>query len=84
MIVYKKDGGDYILMANSSRGVMKLPAQKLDSYKAITAQTDVTGVPYETIATLKGVQQLDKWDDRNALLLTDQSGSLDLRSVPLP
>ena len=36
MIVYSKKGKDYFLMANSSRGVMKLPAAKLDSYEAIT------------------------------------------------
>jgi hypothetical protein len=84
MIVYKKDGKDYILMANSSRGVMKLPAEKLESYESITAKTDKQGVPYETIAALKGVQQLDKLDNGNALTLADEGGSLDLRSVPLP
>jgi hypothetical protein len=84
MIVYKKDGTDFILMANSSRGVMKLPAQKLDSYEGITAKTEKQGVPYETIASLKGVQQLDKLDDRHALLLTDDNGSLDLRTIALP
>jgi hypothetical protein len=84
MIAYHKDGHDYILMANSSRGVMKLFADKLDSYKPITAQTEVTGVPYETVAGLKGVQQLDKFDEKNALILTDASGSLDLLTIALP
>src|SRR5215467_13431349 len=84
MISYQKDGKDYILMANSSRGVMKVDANGLERYKPITAQTEVTGVPYETIASLKGVQQLDKLDDRNALMLMDNEGSLDLRTVPLP
>jgi len=37
-------------------------------------------VPYETIASLKGVTQLDKFDDSNALVLIDT----DLRTVPLP
>lgn len=84
MITYKKGGEEYILMANSSRGVMKLPAARLDNFKSITAQTEKEGVPYETIAELKGVQQLDKLDDANALLLTDTDGTLDLRTVPLP
>jgi hypothetical protein len=84
MIVYQKDGRDYILMANSSRGVMKLPADGLEKYESITAQTDRQGVPYETIASLKGVQHLDKLDDGNAVLLTDEAGSLDLRTIPLP
>ncbi|MGH9631481.1 MAG: hypothetical protein ACRD7E_24515 [Bryobacteraceae bacterium] len=84
MIVYNKDGKDYVLMANSSRGVMKLPAARLDSYEPITAQTDKQGVPYETIASLKGVQQLDKFDDAQALMLTDDGGSLDLGTIALP
>ncbi len=54
MIVYEKGGKHFILMANSSRGVMKLQADNLESYKPITAQTEVTGVPYETIAKLEG------------------------------
>jgi hypothetical protein len=84
MIVYKKDGGQYILMANSSRGVMKLPAEGLEKYEGIVARTEKQGVPYETIATLKGVQQLDKLDDSRAVLLTDESGTLDLRTISLP
>jgi hypothetical protein len=84
MIVYTKDGKPYILMANSSRGVMKLTAENLDGYSPITRQTEVTGVPYETIASLKGVQQLDKFDDAKALVLMGEGASLDLRTVPLP
>lgn len=84
MIVYRKDGKDFILMANSSRGVMKLPAEKLDSYQAITEKTEKQGVPYETIASLKGVQQLDKLDDANAITLVNDGGSIDIRSIPLP
>ena len=84
MVAYTKNGKDYILMANSSRGIMKLTATGLDSYQPITAQTEVTGVPYETIASFKGVQQLDKFDDANALMLIDNEGSLDLRTVPFP
>jgi hypothetical protein len=84
MIVYHKDGHDYILMSNSSRGVMKMSAEGLGAYKPITAQTEVTGVPYQTIAELKGVEQLDKYDESNALILQAANGSLDLRSIPLP
>jgi hypothetical protein len=84
MIVYSKEGKNYILMANSRRGVMKLTADRLESYSAITKQTEVTGVPYETIASLKGVQQLDKYDDSSALVLMGEGASLDLRTVPLP
>jgi hypothetical protein len=84
MIVYDKGGKHYILMANSSRGVMKLTADNLDSYQPITKQTEVTGVPYQTIADLKGVQHLDKYDSAHALVLMGEGASLDLRTVPLP
>jgi len=85
MIVYKgKDGKDYILMANSSRGVMKLPAANLEKYEPITAQTEKKGVPYETLGELKGVTQLDRYDDKSALMLMVDGGSMDLRTVALP
>ena len=84
MIVYHKDGHDYILMSNSSRGVMKMSAENLEGYKPITAHTEATGVPYETIADLKGVEQLDKYGESSALILQGENGSLDLKSVPLP
>jgi hypothetical protein len=84
MIVYRKDGHDFILMSNSSRGVMKMSAEGLDGFKPITSHTEATGVPYQTIAELKGVEQMDKYDDANALILQSENGSLDLRSIPLP
>ncbi len=39
MIPYKKDGHDFILIANSSRGVMKLKADNLESYSPIDSPT---------------------------------------------
>jgi hypothetical protein len=84
MIVYSRDGKNYILMANSRRGVMKLTADHLESYKPITTHTEITGVPYETIATLKGVQHLDKFDESKAVVLMGEGASLDLVTVALP
>ncbi len=84
MIVYKKGGQDYILMANSSRGVMKMPAEGIDGFQPVLAHTEKAGVAYETLADLKGVTQLDKLDESNALILMDNAGSLDLHTVPLP
>ena len=84
MIAYKKEGKPFILMNNSSRGVMKLPADGLAQYKAITAPTEIAGVPYETVKDFQGVEQLDRLDDQNAVILVRTGGSLDLRTVPLP
>jgi len=84
MVPYKKDGKEYILMANSDRGVIKLSADKLETYKPITKPTDITGVPYQTVAGLRGVTQLEKYDDSHAVILTDANGSQDLRAIALP
>jgi hypothetical protein len=86
MVVFKKDGKDYILMANSSRGVMKITTDNIDKIDAITARVATTaGLPYETVESLKGVQQLDRLDDSRALILIQaESGSLNLQTIPLP
>jgi hypothetical protein len=84
MIVYNKDGKNYILMANSRRGVMKLTGEHLETYKPITEHSEIAGVPYQTIDSLKGVQQLDKFDDKQAIVLMGEGASLDLVTVPLP
>ena len=85
MISYKKNGKEYILMANSAHGVTKLDASHLETYKAITAPTDVTGVPFTTVADLKDVRHLQAYDDKQALVLSDNGNKgLDLRTVALP
>jgi hypothetical protein len=86
MIVYSKGGQDFILMNNNNRGVMKMPTSGLGGLPAITAPVpDMAGLKYETIATLKGVQQLDKLDDTTAVILTQvEGGTLDLSSIALP
>ena len=85
MITYTKGGKNFLLMANSSHGVMKLSAEGLDAYERISSPIpDTKGVPIQTITDLKGVVQLDKYDDQNALILADNAGSLDLRTVALP
>jgi hypothetical protein len=75
MIVYQKDGKDYILLANSSRGVMKVKTDGIDSAKAITKPVkDKEGQTYETIAELKGVEQLDTLDKTRAVVLQKGEG----------
>ncbi|MFN4259465.1 MAG: hypothetical protein ACK4RK_09200 [Gemmataceae bacterium] len=86
MIVYQKGGKDYILMANSSRGVMKITTDGIDKIEGITNRISGTaGLTYDTIDHLKGVVQLDKLGKDNALLLIRaDDGSLNLDTVPLP
>lgn len=87
MIVYRKDGKDYILMTNNSRGVMKIRTEGAGNAEAIHAPVrggGTRGLGYETIANLKGVVQMDQLDDRHAVILTDNNGTIDLDTIELP
>jgi hypothetical protein len=87
MIVYQKDGKDYLLMTNSNRGVMKIPTEGAGSAHGIVARvSNKQGMDYETVADLKGVVQLDQLDDRRAVLVVqaDPNGSIDLETIQLP
>jgi hypothetical protein len=87
MIVYKQGGVDQLLMSNSSRGVMKMSIKDIGSYAAITTPVEEgkKGLPYETIESLQGIEQLDRLDDANAVILARaESGALDLKTIPLP
>lgn len=83
MIIYEKGGSHYILMANTDLGVVKLSAENLDKYKAITAETDVTGVPAEQVK-VTGVEHLTRLDQDRALLLVAANGKQSLKAMPLP
>ena len=86
MIVYQKEGKDYLLMANSSRGVMKFSTDGIDQFVGITARvSDKQGMPYETVAGWTKVVQLDLYDPAHALVLRGGEGNaLNLESLPLP
>jgi hypothetical protein len=86
MIIYQKDGKEYILMANSSRGVMKIPTEGIDKVDAITAHVrDKAGQQYETVQSLKGVEHLDRFDKDHVLVLVKgPSGEYNLQTIELP
>jgi len=87
MILYKKNGRDFLLMSNNSRGVMKISTDGFASASAITAPVaaETAGVPYESIASMKGIEQLDLLDAQNSIVIArSDSGTLNLQIVPLP
>ena len=93
MFVYEKDGGQFILMANSSRGVMKIKTDDIDRATGITEQIRGTaGQKYDTISELENVVQLDRLNDDHALIVvSDDRGTEEsaddthhLRTVALP
>jgi hypothetical protein len=86
MILYKKDGREFLLMSNNSRGVMKIPTANFASATPITAKVtaETSGIAYETIASMKGVEQMDMLDGQRSIVLTRANGALNLSAVALP
>src|SRR5205814_4291691 len=72
MIVYEKDGKQFLLLSNTARGVMKISTDSLDKQPALTEAVKdggKAGLPYETVESLKNVEQLDKVGNANVLVL---------------
>jgi len=86
MITYQKGGKDYLLLANNSRGVMKIGTDQLEKGEKIESPVSGTkGQTYETIASWKGVDHLGKLDSQHALVVRRGEGnSLNLESLELP
>lgn len=88
IISYKKDGKSYLLMANSSRALMKIDPEKVAQYKdyltepvkesSATAGVEFLNMPYVNI------QQLDSYNDSQVLAVQRLSnGDLDLYTIPV-
>ena len=86
MISYEKGGQRHILLSNSSRGLMKLDANNLERHGPITTPiADKAGIPYETIAGMNGVTQLDKLDAGNAVIVVAEANQpVNLKTIALP
>jgi hypothetical protein len=88
MIVYQKGGKDYVLMANSSRGLMKIKLDGVDTITAITAPvrggTGKAGLTYDTIEGKQGVRKLDAFDKDHCVVLLENKGRMDMETMELP
>jgi len=87
MIVYEKDGQEWLLMSNSARGIMKISTKDIASNPGITERVGgggVAGQPYETV-DWKNVVQLDKRGAAHAVILVQtEAGAQHLKTVALP
>jgi hypothetical protein len=87
MILYKKNGKDFLLMSNTTRGVMKIPTEGFAAATPITAPvtSETGGVPFEKITAMAGVTQLDLLDATHSIVLSGSNAAgLDLKAVELP
>lgn len=89
LITYQKNGSEFLLLSNSARGVMKISTAGLKENKGLTEPVSgggTAGQSYDTIDSYTGVVQLDKLNDKSALILTqaEENGPFTLKTVALP
>jgi len=87
MITYQKDGKDYLLLANSSRGVMKVNIDRIDRADPITSPVrgGQKGLPIEAVQDWTGVDHLEKLDAGHAVVIRRGEGkAMNLESLALP
>ena len=86
MIVYSKDGKEFLLMANTRRGVMKIPTAAFASASPITtpSNTETAGVPFEKITAMTDIQQLALLDATHSVVIRGAASALALNAVALP
>ena len=89
MIVYQKNGRDFLLMSNNRHGVMKVPTQDFGAAEPLTGVVPdggTAGVPFEKVPAMVGVEQLDLFDDEHAIVLAraSEQAPLNLQTVALP
>ena len=85
MVIYKKDGQDYLLMANTTHGVMKIPTSQFASAQPITARVGGTAGTFEKIAAITGVEQLDLLDGQHTIVIArGTDGAKNLTAIVLP
>jgi hypothetical protein len=86
MVLYSKGGQQFLLMSNNSRGVMKIPTSAFGTAAGITekVQTETSGIPYEKITSMQGIEQLDLLDADRSIVLARTPAGLNLSAVALP
>ena len=86
MIIYQQDGQDYVLMANSARGLMKISTDGIASIEGISDRIQGTaGLEYDTIDDIQGVVQLDRLNTGHALVMIEaEDGTQSIETIVLP
>ncbi|MEO8259152.1 MAG: hypothetical protein ABI868_17535 [Acidobacteriota bacterium] len=86
MVLYKKNGKEFLLMSNTSRGVMKIPTQDFATAAPITTPvtSETGGVAYEKVTAMTGIQQLDLLDATHSVVIASANAGLNLTAAELP
>lgn len=88
MISYEQGTEKFLLISNSARGVMKVSLADVEKNPGLTQPVSgggTAGQKYETIKSLQGVQQMARYDEQHAAIITqDESGKTQLTTIDLP
>jgi hypothetical protein len=81
MVSFVQDGEEYLLVANSAHGLVKIACRDIDSQPALTEPQQPVGVPRET-KDLQGIRRLANLGGSHVLVLqSDDEGRQHLRSL---
>jgi hypothetical protein len=81
MVSFSQDGEEFLLVANSSHGLVKIACRDIDGQPALTQPKEPVGVPRET-KDLQGIRRLASLNGGYVLALqADDAGRHHLRSL---
>jgi hypothetical protein len=81
MVSFTQDGQEYLLVANSAHGLVKIACRDIDAQSPLTEPKQPVGVPRET-KDLQGIRRLANLNGSHVLALqSDDAGRQHLRSV---
>jgi len=81
MVSFVQDGEEYLLVANSAHGLVKIACRDIDRQSPLTEPQQPVGVPRET-KDLQGIRRLANFGDSYVLALqADDAGRQQLRSL---
>ena len=81
MVSFIQDGQEYLLVANSAHGLVKIACRDIDGQSPLTEPKQPVGVPRET-KDLQGIRRLANLNDSHVLgMQCDDTGRQHLRSL---
>jgi hypothetical protein len=83
MVSFVQDGQEYLLVANTAHGLVKIACRDIDGQSPLTEPKQPTGVPRET-KDLQGIRRLANLNGSHVLVLqSDEAGRQHLRSLKI-
>jgi hypothetical protein len=81
MVSFTQDGEEYVLVANTAHGLVKIACRDIDGQSPLTEPAEPVGVPRET-KDLQGIRRLADLDGAHVLVLqADEAGRQHLHSL---